>query len=703
MKKNIWGGVSRTYLLLAFCTAVLCVGAGYAIIKKDQSIYLNEKHAELQRDLSHVADSLAAKLFGMELVANRLASFVSLSPDLTDEAVAQAADQLLDRYPGILNVAIAPDLRVTHVSPLKGNESVIGLEYAYVPTQLASVARAYRQSAAVFDGPINLVQGGRGYVLRYPVITPHLNGRTESFWGVISIVISEEGLFRGDEGLAHIIDSLQLSLREVSPAGKLIKHLYGAPELFSSDHSTKALTAFGRSWELAAAPHEDWAPYSPNMWKFLATTILSLLTLVGSILLIRRFAMRSQNAHSILEHAVESLDAGFALFDHNGRLLMANDAYADILHLDRDELKPGLSIASIFYMSIRQGHVPEAVGREDAWVKSQLKNYDRNATRVEHLPDGRWLSISLSKTPEEYTVVICADVTAQKEAQIAAEAANKQKSEFLGNVTHELRTPLTVISGYASFLRQSQSMPAAREINNLLDQPDNDDKVDSAKMRGLITKQADAISAQSEKILGASKHMLNMVNDLLDWAKAEGGDLKIAPETVSVANSVQTIIDDLNPQAEKKGIKLVGQIEDVMIEADPLRLKQVLYNLVGNALKFTNEGSITISVHPDGTRTRIAVEDTGCGIPAKDHALIFQRFQQADGSDTRAHGGFGLGLTIARQIVKLHGGDLGVTSEPGVGSRFEFDMPSANVTPISQTHKSRRASTTQRAQLRSAG
>ena len=703
MKKNIWGGVSRTYLLLAFCTAVLCIGAGYAIIKKDQSIYLNEKHAELQRDLSHVADSLAAKLFGMELVANRLASFVSLSPDLTDEAVAQAADQLLDRYPGILNVAIAPDLRVTHVSPLKGNESVIGLEYAYVPTQLASVARAYRQSAAVFDGPINLVQGGRGYVLRYPVITPHLNGRTESFWGVISIVISEEGLFRGDEGLAHIIDSLQLSLREVSPTGKLIKHLYGAPELFTSDRSTKTLTAFGRSWELAASPHEDWAPYSPNLWKFLATTILSLVTLVGSILLIRRFAMRSQNAHSILQHAVESLDAGFSLFDHNGRLLMANDAYADILHLDKDKLKPGLSIGDILYMSIRQGHVPEAVGREDAWVKSQLKNYDRNATRIEHLPDGRWLSISLSKTPEEYTVVICADVTAQKEAQIAAEAANKQKSEFLGNVTHELRTPLTVISGYASFLRQSQSMPAAREINTLLDQPDNDDKVDSAKMRGLITKQADAISAQSEKILGASKHMLNMVNDLLDWAKAEGGDLKIAPETVSVANSVQTIIDDLNPQAEKKGIKLVGQIEDVMIEADPLRLKQVLYNLVGNALKFTNEGSITISVHPDGTRTRIAVEDTGCGIPAKDHGLIFQRFQQADGSDTRAHGGFGLGLTIARQIVKLHGGDLGVTSEPGVGSRFEFDMPSANVTPISQPRKSRRASTIQRAPLRSAG
>lgn len=703
MKKNIWGGVSRTYLLLAFCTAVLCIGAGYAIIKKDQSIYLNEKHAELQRDLSHVADSLAAKLFGMELVANRLASFVSLSPDLTDEAVAQAADQLLDRYPGILNVAIAPDLRVTHVSPLKGNESVIGLEYAYVPTQLASVARAYRQSAAVFDGPINLVQGGRGYVLRYPVITPHLNGRTESFWGVISIVISEEGLFRGDEGLAHIIDSLQLSLREVSPTGKLIKHLYGAPELFTSDRSTKTLTAFGRSWELAASPHEDWAPYSPNMWKFLATTILSLVTLVGSILLIRRFAMRSQNAHSILQHAVESLDAGFSLFDHNGRLLMANDAYADILHLDKDKLKPGLSIGDILYMSIRQGHVPEAVGREDAWVKSQLKNYDRNATRIEHLPDGRWLSISLSKTPEEYTVVICADVTAQKEAQIAAEAANKQKSEFLGNVTHELRTPLTVISGYASFLRQSQSMPAAREINTLLDQPDSGDKVDCAKMRGLITKQADAISAQSEKILGASKHMLNMVNDLLDWAKAEGGDLKIAPETVSVANSVQTIIDDLNPQAEKKGIKLVGQIEDVMIEADPLRLKQVLYNLVGNALKFTNEGSITISVHPDGTRTRIAVEDTGCGIPAKDHGLIFQRFQQADGSDTRAHGGFGLGLTIARQIVKLHGGDLGVTSEPGVGSRFEFDMPSANVTPISQPRKSRRASTTQRAQLRSAG
>ena len=703
MKKNIWGGVSRTYLLLAFCTAVLCIGAGYAIIKKDQSIYLNEKRAELQRDLSHVADSLAAKLFGMELVANRLASFVSLSPELSDEAVSQAADQLLDRYPGILSVAIAPDLKVTHVSPLEGNESVIGLEYAFVPTQLASVARAYRQSAPVFDGPINLVQGGRGYILRYPVITPHVNGRTESFWGIISIVLSEEGLFRGDEGLAHIIDNLQLSLREVSPTGKLIKHLYGAPELFTPDRSTQTLTAFGRNWELAATPNEDWAPYSPNMWKFLATTIVSLLTLVGSILLIRRFAMRSQYAHNILQHAVESLDAGFSLFDHNGRLLMANDAYADILHLDKDALKPGLSIADILYMSIRQGHVPEAIGREDAWVKSQLKNYDRNATTIEHLPDGRWLSISLSKTPEEYTVVICADVTAQKEAQIAAEAANKQKSEFLGNVTHELRTPLTVISGYASFLRQSQSMPAAREINTLLDQPDNADKVDSATMRGLITKQADGISAQSEKILGASKHMLNMVNDLLDWAKAEGGDLKIAPETVSVANSVQTIIDDLNPQAEKKGIKLVGKIEDVMIEADPLRLKQVLYNLVGNALKFTNEGSITISVHPDGTRTRIAVEDTGCGIPAKDHALIFQRFQQADGSDTRAHGGFGLGLTIARQIVKLHGGDLGVTSEPGVGSRFELDMPSANVTPISHTRKSRRASTTQRAQLRSAG
>jgi len=162
---------------------------------------------------------------------------------------------------------------------------------------------------------------------------------------------------------------------------------------------------------------------------------------------------------------------------------------------------------------------------------------------------------------------------------------------------------------------------------------------------------------------------------LLDWAEVERGKVDIDFTDVDVEEAVQSILDDLSPMAKKKGLTLTAEVNAATAFADKKRLRQVLYNLVGNATKFTTEGGITITAEENNGRVVFSVEDTGCGIEREDLERIFERFQQVDNSPTRAHGGFGLGLAIAKQIVEAHGGRMSATSEVGQGSRFQFDLP----------------------------
>jgi signal transduction histidine kinase len=239
-------------------------------------------------------------------------------------------------------------------------------------------------------------------------------------------------------------------------------------------------------------------------------------------------------------------------------------------------------------------------------------------------------------------------ITEIQEKSRQLEVASQHKSQFLANMSHELRTPLNAILGYTEMM------------------------VDG--LYGDVPEKAQTVL---ERVQSNGKHLLGLINDVLDLSKIEAGQLTLAAEDYSVADMVSTVMSATESLARNKKLGLESAVPAGLPRgvADARRLAQVLLNLVGNAIKFTDEGKVVISAARVGENFEISVIDTGPGIAPADQAKIFEEFQQVDNTSTRKKGGTGLGLSISRKIVELHGGRISVESEVGKGSTFKVTIP----------------------------
>ncbi|MFO1010167.1 MAG: ATP-binding protein [Planctomycetota bacterium] len=231
-------------------------------------------------------------------------------------------------------------------------------------------------------------------------------------------------------------------------------------------------------------------------------------------------------------------------------------------------------------------------------------------------------------------------------ARVEAEASSRAKSEFLANMSHEIRTPMTAILGFADLLAQGNGP--------------SDEAVGTIRRNG--------------------EHLLAILNDILDLSKIEAGRMTVERVPVDALQLVRDVVALERVRAEQRGIALVLAAPTRLprsIASDPLRLRQILMNLVGNAIKFTQTGGVTVTVSAEERAGRIAfaVKDTGIGMTAEQLARLFQPFTQADGSMSRRFGGTGLGLTISKRLAGMLGGDITVSSAPGEGSTFRVELP----------------------------
>jgi signal transduction histidine kinase len=228
--------------------------------------------------------------------------------------------------------------------------------------------------------------------------------------------------------------------------------------------------------------------------------------------------------------------------------------------------------------------------------------------------------------------------------------ASRLKSEFLANMSHELRTPLNAIIGFAELLHDGQVDPASPVHDEFLGD-----------------------------ILASGRHLLQLINDVLDLAKVEAGKLEFRPEPVEIARLVREVAAILRTTAAQKQIRMAIEIDPriEILTLDPARLKQVAYNYLSNALKFTpTGGNVTLRITPEGLdRFRLEVEDTGIGINPKDLGRLFVEFQQLEAGAAKRHQGTGLGLALTRRLVEAQGGSVGVRSTPGAGSTFHASLP----------------------------
>ncbi|HWN96548.1 MAG TPA: response regulator, partial [Methylomirabilota bacterium] len=292
---------------------------------------------------------------------------------------------------------------------------------------------------------------------------------------------------------------------------------------------------------------------------------------------------------------------------------------------------------------------------------------------VDH--DGKESWASVTKVPlrnRSGTVTgiigISRDVTKLKEAEVVLEHARdaaletaRLKSEFLANMSHEIRTPMNAITGMTDLLLDT---PLDEEQREFLD-----------------------------TIRGSTESLLNIISDILDFSKIEAGKLTVETIDFDLRQTIEDTAEMLAQRAQSKGVELLHAIDDdvpTLLRGDPQRVRQVLSNLVANAVKFTERGEVVIHVtrqreEDDEVRVRIGVKDTGIGLSQKTLPLIFQAFTQADGSTTRKYGGTGLGLAISKQLVENMHGEIGVESELGRGSTFWFDLPFKRQTQTAAT------------------
>ena len=246
-----------------------------------------------------------------------------------------------------------------------------------------------------------------------------------------------------------------------------------------------------------------------------------------------------------------------------------------------------------------------------------------------------------------------------RDAMERARAANRTKSRFVANMTHELRTPLNAIIGYTELI------------------------FEELEERGGVGELAEDV----HRVLSSSHHLLRLIDDVLDIARVEAGSLRIEVEPFDVAALARGVVAALEPTADAKGNALSIQVSGAErygpeVNSDPARLRQVLTNLVANAVKFTRDGVVAVRVSVDPEEVQLEVRDTGIGMSPEALERVFRPFEQADNSTTRRFGGTGLGLHITKQLVGLLGGTIEVESTPGKGSLFRVAVPrNAEVAP----------------------
>ena len=397
-----------------------------------------------------------------------------------------------------------------------------------------------------------------------------------------------------------------------------------------------------------------------------------------------RLAELSQRASENLQAAIESTSESFALWDRDGRLVLFNHRFMEHNGLDHEELRPGMARAEVDALiraPVSERRIPHP------------QEGDQAVTYERQIADGRWLQINERSTPSGGRISVGADITPLKvqeerlivserrlmatnhdlilaqqaahdkavaleeinqkffDAKERAEAANRAKAEFLANVSHELRTPLNAIIGFSEMIQ--------RRTFGALGNSRYEEYIDDIHDSGTF--------------------LLNVINDILEMSKIEAGRLVLDREPLDLRPLLEETVQMTAFLAEPKRIGIIEEIAPgIQLDGDARAVKQILINLLTNAIKFTDEGGkVRIRAKSVSGSVQISIEDNGCGIPAKALKRLGQPFEQVQNQFSKNHSGSGLGLAISRSLAELHGGSLKIRSRVGHGTIVSVRIPCA--------------------------
>ncbi|MCH7864311.1 MAG: PAS domain-containing protein [Proteobacteria bacterium] len=366
-----------------------------------------------------------------------------------------------------------------------------------------------------------------------------------------------------------------------------------------------------------------------------------------------------------LAAAIEGLSENFALYGPDDRLVICNKGYRDLNEPVAETTKPGIPFERHTRALVEKGLIIEAVGREEEWIQERLKEHRNPGGPFEVTrQNGKCFLVHEQRMADGSTATIATDITERKrteeelrQALVRAEEANQAKSSFLATMSHELRTPLNSIIGFSETLKTQMFGPLGNQ----------------------------RYQEYAEDINFSGLHLLDVITDILDISKIEAGELIVAEEEVDLLFLVEASIKMLREQAEEQGITLSRLFPNdcPKLHADPRHIKQIVLNLVSNAVKFTPpKGKISLEVTVDDEHAvLLVIKDNGIGIDEKNIAKVLEPFGQIGDVYSRAHEGTGLGLPLAKSLVEIHGGTLELASTFGEGTTVTVRFPPERTMP----------------------
>ncbi|MFA7280892.1 MAG: ATP-binding protein [Sterolibacterium sp.] len=544
-------------------------------------------------------------------------------------------------------------LRKNYLARTTLEEARVAAELAV--TEIADASLRREKALSLMEATLEATDNGILVVdLRGQVVSA--NRRFAQMWQ-----IPENLLANHDD---HALMKLLLQqLQDPPQFVEKIQTLYGSPDTASRD---TLLFRDGRVFVRFSHPHKLNQEIIGRVWSFLDITeqhqgeqrVLQLSAALNKEL--ERSESQRGQLHSLL-NAIPDL---VWMKDPHGVFLSCNQAFEKLIGADSSQII-GKTDENFFPPQLAKTFQDDdkvAIGSPEPLVREEWVTFfsDGHRSLLETVRtcvrnrDGKILGV----------LGVARDITkvhdlldALEKARAEAWQSSEAKTAFLANMSHEIRTPLNAVLGFARIgIHENEGRKTIRTFQHLLE---------------------------------SGSHLLDVINDIIDFSKIEAGKMTIEIQSFCLVRVVERVFDMLADRAQAKGIALVSNLADTdnlpdFVIGDPLRLRQVLINLIANAIKFTDIGEVRLSINRNGDMTQFQVADTGPGIDAETLSRLFQPFEQADNSITRKHGGSGLGLAISRNMAALMGGDISVESTINQGSKFTLSLPLPEGSPVAE-------------------
>lgn len=569
---------------------------------------------------------------------------------------------------------------VFYVEPIAGNENAVGFDLASNAIILKTLEQSRDSGNIIATAPIDLVQfrnDEKGILLFNPLYIDsptNQQQRRHQLQGFTLGVYRINSIFnKAYERTKQEMDGMITAIFFGQPSKKS-QPLYIFSDKNSSDKNSpyrleKTFEIAGKTFTLSSIPSNKIIEQSfTNQPLFVALSIMLFTLMTSSYtffsgrreqyinrLIVQRtkaLAFNERNKQTILDTAANAI----VTINQQGEIKQFNLAAQKLFgYKDSEALNKNVKLLMPSpyhdehdgylnrYLSTQEAHII-GIGREVVGLRKDGSTFPME------------LSIGEARIGDELLFVgVIVDITYRKNTEQAliaaknkAEESNVLKTDFLNLMSHELRTPLTTIIGYTPVLKRPR------------------DQISNEIYERIISN-----------IDSSGQHLMTLINDILDISKIEAGKMTLNKQWINAADVINNILENFNLIIEEKKLLIINDITDINVFVDAMRFKQIIINLIGNALKYTNKGNIKLSKSLYADKVEFYIEDTGIGIIAEELPFIFEKFKRVDSSSTRETSGTGLGLAITKKLIELHQGEIRVTSTLNQGSTFSFTLPTS--------------------------